>query len=201
MRLKDLKQLDTAGKLEFLTVIVSILAVIFTVYAYFSIPIIEFTSLGIHLNTSTQEHKSQAKNVSLDTVGSLKLEIDEIKYKLNNLSANASKKDNFSITYSNIDIVKLGDEYKSLDKRISNIENVIMNSPERALELYILKQELDNLKYDIEEERANTEREIDRLYDFTKWFLVLMFTMAISMMGLALSHLIKKPKPPTKKKS
>jgi hypothetical protein len=180
-----------AGFLSSLTLILTL---------YFAIPIIEFTPSGIHLNTSSDISKKQTEAILFDKkLSSLEFEVDELTYKLNGISNNFSK-NNISINYSSANFFELKKNYSSMDNRISTLERVMMDNPGRVLELYILKQELDDLKTEIERVRVDTEKDIDRLYDFTKWFLLLMFTMALSVIGLVLSHFLKKTKSPAKKK-
>jgi len=90
---------------------------------------------------------------------------------------------------SNLDITKISDNYTSIDNRLSLIETAIIDSPERSLALYTLSNEIENLDHEI----RSIMREIDRLYEFTKWFLALMLTMALGVLGLALTILLKKP--------
>lgn len=75
----------------------------------------------------------------------------------------------------------------SVDDRLTAIEGVILQDPDGALELARLAMELGTL-----EERQATrtdaiEREVARIYDFNKWFIVLMLTMAATLVAVAVS--------------
>ena len=78
-------------------------------------------------------------------------------------------------------------EVGSLNDRLSAIEGVILQDPEGALELARLSMEVGTL----EERQANRtdaiEAEVARIYDFNKWFMVLMLTMAGTLVAVAVS--------------
>lgn len=78
-------------------------------------------------------------------------------------------------------------EVDSLNDRLSGIEAVILQDPEGALEVARLRMELGTL----EERQATTtdalEADVARMYDFNKWFILLMLTMAGTLVAVAVS--------------
>ncbi len=104
------------------------------------------------------------------------------------------------VVASNPDFNGLRTDLQSLDGRISIIEQAILDNPARALQLTLLSQEMDNLKSRYESDLEGTRREIERIYDLNKWFIGLMFTMAIGLLSLAVSNFIKKPEKPRERK-
>lgn len=88
-----------------------------------------------------------------------------------------------------------------LDRRINEafekleivemISNAIQESPERALSLPIMRRDLDALSEEMADDLISIRGEIDRIYDLGKWFLGLVATMAIGVLGLAIGNLIK----------
>ena len=81
----------------------------------------------------------------------------------------------------------------SLDKtksEVAALDNAIMKSPEKALEMPLLRRDMDNMK---ETERSNIDSlkaEIDRVYGLGEWFIGLMATMAIGVLSLAITNFL-----------
>ncbi len=95
-----------------------------------------------------------------------------------------------AIRFENLDS-RLDELAKQLEI-VEVIEQAINDSPERAMSIPILRKELDLLKSDVVEAVDALRAEIDRIYDLGKWFLGLMATMAIAVMGLVIGNLIKR---------
>ena len=94
---------------------------------------------------------------------------------------------------SNPDSNELRTDLQSVDERLSVIEQVVLDNPARALQLTLLSQEMDNLKARYQSDLESTRQEIARIYDLNKWFIGLMFTMAIGLLSLAVSNFVKTP--------
>jgi len=94
---------------------------------------------------------------------------------------------------SNPDSNELRTDLQSVDKRLSVIEQAVLDNPARALQLTLLSQEMDNLKARYQSDLESTRQEIARVYDLNKWFIGLMFTMAIGLLSLAVSNFVKTP--------
>lgn len=93
----------------------------------------------------------------------------------------------------NPDVVTLRTDLDSLDERFSAIEGAILDNPARVLQFTLLSRDMDDLKETYESDLESTRQEIGRMYDLNKWFVGLMFTMAIGLLGLAVGNFIKKP--------
>lgn len=74
-----------------------------------------------------------------------------------------------------------------LGGRLGALENAITEDPAKALAVPILRKDLDNAEESLKAELAQTKSEIDRMYDQNKWFIGLMFTIALSVLGMAAS--------------
>ena len=85
----------------------------------------------------------------------------------------------------------------SSNERISNIEQVILDNPQKALQLILMRTELDSLKTQIDSDSVRTARDIERIYDMTKWFIALMFTIALGVLGLAVGSIVSGRKAPS----
>jgi len=91
------------------------------------------------------------------------------------------------------DSVALREDLQSLDQRLAVIEQAVLDNPERALQLTLLNREMDNLKVKYQSDFEGIRQEIQRIYDLNKWFIGLMFTMAIGLLSLAVSNFVKTP--------
>lgn len=90
--------------------------------------------------------------------------------------------------------VELAAIKKIVEKLRSNyqtIETAIVENPQRAMSLPILRRDIDALGSDLRGDLAATRKEIDRMYDWSKWFVGLMATMALSVLGLAIVNFLK----------
>ncbi|MEM8822445.1 MAG: hypothetical protein AAGF30_02445 [Pseudomonadota bacterium] len=74
---------------------------------------------------------------------------------------------------------------------IETIEVAVTDNPERAMSIPILRRDIDVLRTDVTEDLGIVRAEIDRIYDLGKWFIGLIATMAIGVLGLAVGNLIK----------
>jgi len=80
-----------------------------------------------------------------------------------------------------------------LRTRLSGLETALMTTPDKALAVPMLKQQLDILQDRTHSDLDSIRGEIGRLFTLTQWFIGLMFTIAIGVFGLALSN-IRRPK-------
>ena len=131
----------------------------------------------------------------------LENEIRSLRQEVSNLKKNPTSNSGSSSSTS-----ATQEKVEDLDKRISVIEQAVLDSPERALQLTLLRQEMDDIKSGYEKDLQNTRQEIDRVYDLSKWFIGLMFTMAIGLISMSVSNFLKKPEavskePPSNPKS
>ncbi len=72
-----------------------------------------------------------------------------------------------------------------LDARMSVLESSLMISPEKAVAVPMLKQQLDSLQDRTHNDLDGIRGEIGRLFTLTQWFIGLMFTIALGMFGLS----------------
>lgn len=79
----------------------------------------------------------------------------------------------------------------NLDTRFGALETALGNDTARALSVPLLRKDIENLGLSSHVEIAAAKAEIDRVYDQNKWFLGLVGTMAIGLLGLAISSLLQ----------
>ena len=87
---------------------------------------------------------------------------------------------------------QLQGEVMALDDRLAAIESVILESPERALGLTLLDREMQNLQDNFKEGLATTRNEVDRVFRFIQWFLGAVVTLAIAVISIAASNIIRR---------
>ena len=59
----------------------------------------------------------------------------------------------------------------------------------KSLALPLLQRDLQNARETFRNDVKDIKAEVDRIYDFNKWFMALMFTVALGVFGLALNNL------------
>ena len=87
-----------------------------------------------------------------------------------------------------IEIQKLNTAQDALSTREEKLEFAIMRNPAQALEVPLLRRDLDNLKDAQQAAYSTLKDSVDRIYDLNKW---LLGAMAISIVTLAVGNLLK----------
>lgn len=86
---------------------------------------------------------------------------------------------------------RLESDIAKIDKRLRQLEQAILASPAKALEIPLLQRDVDNLKASNQSSIAALKDSVDRVYDLNKW---LLGTMALSITSLALTSFFLKGK-------
>jgi hypothetical protein len=81
-------------------------------------------------------------------------------------------------------------DLNGLSKRLKTLEDAMIDTPSKVLSVPLLRQEVDNIKVNSQKDSEVQAKQIDRVYEQNKWFIGLMFTMAIGLIGLAVSNFI-----------
>ena len=82
-------------------------------------------------------------------------------------------------------------DQEQLKSRFAALETTLMTTPEKAVAVPMLKQQIDTLQDRSHADLDSVRGEIGRLFTMTQWFIGLMFTIALGVFGLALSNLKK----------
>jgi chromosome segregation ATPase len=90
---------------------------------------------------------------------------------------------------------QLNSSAEQLQTRLTALEAALMNTPEKALSVPMLKQQVDTLQDRTKSDFDGVHGEIGRLFTLTQWFIGLMFTIALGIFGLALANLRRPEKP------
>lgn len=78
-----------------------------------------------------------------------------------------------------------------LQENVDSIRAALGSDLERSLSVPLLRKDLVQLEAQVRERTTAASREIDRIYDQNKWFLGLMGTMAVGLLGLAVSNFLQ----------
>ena len=100
------------------------------------------------------------------------------------------------ITETGAQIAALRSDILISDARIKTLEKGLLDNPERVLSVPLLRNDLQNLKQAHKADIEMMAKSTDRIYDQNKWFIGLMFTMAIALIGLAVSNFVQARKRP-----
>ena len=87
-----------------------------------------------------------------------------------------------------VQLKDLQNNLKDLWTRESKLEEVILSNPAKAIEVPLIRKDLDNLKDAQQQNMLAVKQGVDQVYDLNKW---LLGAMAVSIVTLAISNLIK----------
>jgi predicted RNase H-like nuclease (RuvC/YqgF family) len=79
-------------------------------------------------------------------------------------------------------------EIAALDNRLRKIEAVIIEDPEKALSIPMLRKEIGLLREGGSQSAAALKQSVDQVYDMNKW---LLGAMALSVLALAVSQFFR----------
>jgi hypothetical protein len=84
------------------------------------------------------------------------------------------------------------DQQGQLDKRLKEMETVILADPTKALSLPLLQRDLQAVSQQLDRGLASAKADSDRVYDLMKWVLGLMGIVSLSLVGTAVGSVFKK---------
>jgi len=90
-----------------------------------------------------------------------------------------------------LQVARLGTELDSLQAQMNQLDDAIGQSPEKALAIPLLKKDMDDFKDTYRRDMDSTQGEINRVYDQNKWFIGLMFTIALAILGLTVTNFLQ----------
>jgi tetrahydromethanopterin S-methyltransferase subunit G len=126
-------------------------------------------------------------------ISELEKSYSQLSTKLNSviiINKDSLKQNNFE----NVALAQLKSQVTELNASVKNLEKVILDNPEKAISIPLLKQQLENQKDQNEKEFKYTKDEIARVYDINKWIIGLVFGMLVSIIVLNISNLLSKNK-------
>lgn len=86
----------------------------------------------------------------------------------------------------------LSDDISSLHASMSNLEEIILDDPLKAVAVPLLRNDLDSLDARLEADILGMRQEVARVYNLATWVVGLMFTLAVGIFVLALTPFFKR---------
>ena len=83
----------------------------------------------------------------------------------------------------------------AVDQRMAKLEAVILAEPQKALELPLLKRDLQAFQQQFDHDLNGVKAENERVYDLMKWLVGLMALVSLSLVGAAISNVFKREQP------
>lgn len=116
-----------------------------------------------------------------DKLAKLQKDFDNLDSRLNEILKNTDDSETAT------QIAALRADVGGTGKRMDSLEQALIDNPTKALSVPLLRQDLENLKENYQQDLSAYAKQIDRVYDQNKWFIGLMVTMVIGLFGLAIS--------------
>ena len=153
--------------------------------------VVVFFSISISSDTVAPTRTVESQTATGEQIAGLRAEIQTLREQLDSISKEAASPN------SNLDVAALKAELKSLDRRLTALEQVVLDNPSKAVELTILQHDIENLKATYKADQENLHAEIARVYDQNKWFLGLIATMSLAVVSLVIGNFLRKPEKST----
>lgn len=152
------------------------------------IPLGDLVTVRPH-DTECSTQEVCAKIVLLESFQrDLELRLDQM------MPLDTSKANTSSAIISSIELKQYQLELNEPYTSIQNLERVILDNPEKAVSIPLIKQEMANLRDQNAKEFKYTKDDIARVYDINKWIIGLVFGMLVSIIILNISNLLKSRK-------
>lgn len=87
---------------------------------------------------------------------------------------------------------KLKQRVSSIEARLAALEVALTVDPAKSLAIPLLRKDLDNTQAAFKIELAQSKSEVDRVYDQNKWFISMMVTVAVAVLGMAVNNFFAK---------
>ncbi|MCB5360445.1 MULTISPECIES: type I restriction enzyme HsdR N-terminal domain-containing protein [Vibrio] len=150
------------------------------------------TSFGLFFDSSSKTLGNKELTLELSTmkaktyqsqaiVENLERELNEVKGSLSLLSDLPEEQK------WKIEVSKLQANVEVLSNKIESLESVLTSDPTKALAVPLLRKDLESTEKTLTLELLQTRAELERMYDQNKWFIGLMFTIALSVLGMVAS--------------
>lgn len=95
---------------------------------------------------------------------------------------------------ADLDVAALRAELKILKDKISVYDAALLDNPTKALSVPLLRKDIDSLSASSSQAIAMMSSQLERVYDQNKWFIGLVATMAVGLLGLAISNFLHNKK-------
>lgn len=122
------------------------------------------------------------KNDAIELMRKLELQVKDIDAKLKGISELPKELPVAS------KIIELETKIENIQKSLNDLNKIIVESPEKALELPLVRRDISAMEQKIDSSVKNVETQLARAYDMFKWVLG---TLVISVLSLAIGMFFK----------
>lgn len=143
------------------------------------------------LTIANIESSNSIDSTTVHQITNLEVQVESLKAKLEKKIAADS------IIFSNskqIELKLLRYEMQEIQRSIRVINEVILESPEKAIALPLVKLQIDEQKKESEKNLQFLSAEIERVYDMNKWIFGIMISLLVSIIIINISNLINRKK-------
>jgi hypothetical protein len=88
-----------------------------------------------------------------------------------------------------VQIAALAGRLEAIERRQSQVEQVILNNPEKALSMPLMRRDIENLRDNNTQSLSAIKQSVDQIYDLTKW---LLGALAVGVFSLAIANFFTK---------
>ena len=121
-----------------------------------------------------------------NTLQRIVVELDSLRAELSALKAASPDSPQAEAALASVEV-----SVERIGERINSIESAILQDPEKAVAVPILRRDLDNLEQSLRRDVSATRDEIARIHDQNRWFFGLMGTAWFGLLSLAVANLFK----------
>ena|ERR1700686_115605 len=144
---------------------------------------VTFFTRFIQESTAIPEMRAERRFVEMDSrIESVNKDIVGLKSQINSLS-NVPEQTKVAIRLKGIESA-----LTDIQSRNLKLEQVILENPAKAIEVPLLRKDLENLKDAQQQNSLALKQGVDQVYDLNKW---LLGAMAVSIVTLAVSNLLR----------
>lgn len=138
------------------------------------------------------ENKAKRPDVALTDISGIRSQIQTIEARLTRVDdlVKGLSTPNPAASIS-IEQEKLGAQIAAMNGRLKSIESAILESPERALSIPLLRKDIAESAKRVEEYRIASRFETDRLYEQQKWMLGGIGTVLLAVIGGAITIIFR----------
>ena len=116
--------------------------------------------------------------------------IAEIEKKVDSLAANLGNATETQL--KNAGLAEKLSQFDSLKNDLDELKYIILDNPSKALTLPLIRKDIAEIEKRQADLALATQAEVGRIYDFSKWFLALMITLAVGLVTMGFIQRAKK---------
>lgn len=138
------------------------------------------------------ENKIKKPDISPNVVVALQSDLQTLEGRLTKMAEQITSltTPNHEISVS-VEQQRLASSLEATDQRLKKLESAILESPERALSIPLLRKDIDESAKRVEEYRASSRADFDRLYEQQKWILGGIGTVLLAIIGGAVTIIFR----------